>query len=400
MRDDARARAAIEILDNFLTGSHLNQTLAKWNKDNKFAGSSDREKIRDVVFDILRLRNTLKYPIKLEKIRESGRSLMLSYVLYKNLNIENFFTGSKYGPNVLDTHERNILEKFFLIKDDFFKKKYDVPDFLVNDLKLSLCKNFERIMSGLGERAPIFVRVNIMKTDLSNVIEELKGEGISSEICSNSKQGLRILNNFRRIKMSKMFQEGLLEFQDLNSQKVIEECDFSEQSKILDFCAGAGGKILCLASLLKGKGNFYAFDIDRKKLKSLEDRAKKAGITVNLLDEKEIKELNGSFDCIILDVPCSGSGAWRRNPQQKWRITQENIDNLNDLQLELLKTAKSLLKRKGKLIYITCSLLKSENEIIVERFLVENPTFSFFRQKHYYPGGSGDGFYCAELKKN
>ena len=126
MKDDARAKAAIEILDDFLKGRNLNNILETWNKNNKFAGSSDREKIRDIVFDVLRLRNTLKYPFELENIYESGRSLIFSYILYTSKKIEEIFTGNKYGPSRLDIQEENILEKFIMNKGKFFIIKDNV----------------------------------------------------------------------------------------------------------------------------------------------------------------------------------------------------------------------------------------------------------------------------------
>ena len=400
MRDDARAKAAIEILDDFLKGKNLNNTLEAWNKHNKFAGSTDREKIRDIVFDILRLRNTLKYPFELENIYESGRSLIFSYILYTSKKIDEIFTGNKYGPSRLDIQEENILEKFIMNKGKFFIIKNNVPDFLIEDLKLSLAEKFESIMGVLGKRSPISIRANFNKTDLFYVKETLKNEGIDSELSLNSVQGLRILNNFRRVKMSQSFQEGLFEFQDLNSQKVIEECDFHNYKKFLDFCSGAGGKILCLASLQKGRGSFFAYDKDKIKLEKLRIRAKRAGVDVEIIEKKEIDKHYKFFDCIVLDVPCSGSGAWSRNPQQKWRITPKLIEELIILQSNLLQQAKNLLKDNGKLIYITCSLLRTENQSIIENFILNNPRFSIARQKNYYPSEIGDGFYCAELLKN
>ena len=399
MRDDARAKAAIEILDNFLKGSNLNNTFEEWSKNNKFAGSGDREKIRDIVFDILRVRNTLEAPLGHHKIAESGRSLMVSYILFKSIEIEDIFTGSKYGPPELNNNEQKMKEKFVLIKNKFFNNQYNIPAFLVEDLKHSLSEKFENIMSVLGNRAPTFIRVNIKKTNLFSVSEKLKNEGITSEVCLESRQGLKILSNFRRVKMTKMFQEGLFEFQDLNSQKVIEDCNLVNQTKFLDFCAGAGGKTLCLASLRKGKGDFYAYDINKSKLEKLKVRAKKAGIKIGIIKKKDFSQVRYKFDCVILDVPCSGSGAWRRNPQQKWRITQKKINDLTRLQFILLQQAKNFLQNNGKLIYITCSFLRTENERIIEKFLYENPFFSIVKQKNYYPSEDGDGFYCAELIK-
>jgi len=146
--------------------------------------------------------------------------------------------------------------------------------------------------------------------------------------------------------------------------------------------------------------SFFAYDKDKIKLEKLRFRAKKAGVYVDIIEKKEISKFYKFFDCVVLDVPCSGSGAWSRNPQQKWRITQKLIDDLIRLQFSLLNKAKTLLKDNGKLIYITCSLLRSENESVIESFILKNPEFSIVRQKNYYPSEIGDGFYCAELLKN
>ena len=187
--------------------------------------------------------------------------------------------------------------------------------------------------------------------------------------------------------------------QDLHSQKIIEDLPLNEHTKVLDYCAGAGGKILSIACSLKGNGKFYIHDIDERKLKEADLRAKRAGVKFKRLEAENLQKYCCSFDYIIADVPCSGSGAWRRNPQQKWRITPESLNEILTRQTVILDEVKDLLKKNGYIFYITCSLLKIENEEVIHKFLMENKHFRLFNKKNVTIDNHGDGFFCAVLQK-
>ena len=151
--------------------------------------------------------------------------------------------------------------------------------------------------------------------------------------------------------------------------------------------------------LLKGNGKFYIHDIDEKKLKEADSRAKRAGVKFKRLEVENLQKYHCIFDCIIADVPCSGSGAWRRNPQQKWRITPESLNEILIRQTVILNEIKDLLKKNGYIFYITCSVLKIENEEVIYKFLMENENFSLLNKKNVTIDSHGDGFFCAVLQK-
>ena len=154
-----------------------------------------------------------------------------------------------------------------------------------------------------------------------------------------------------------------------------------------------------IACSLKGNGKFYIHDIDERKLKEADLRAKRAGVKFKRLEAKNLQKYCCSFDSVIADVPCSGSGAWRRNPQQKWRITPESFNEILIRQTIILNEVKDLIKKNGYIFYITCSVLKIENEEVIYKFLSDNKHFGLLNKKDVTIDNHGDGFFCAVLQK-
>ncbi len=399
MRKDAQANAAISILDDFLDGQNLNSILFNWTKNNRYAGSNDRESIRNLVFDILRVKKTFASVLDKEKRPINGRALVFLYAVFHSLNLDDMFTGEKYGPEKLNIFEK----KFFKIAKENNNKNFvvinNIPDFLVAEFKRSLGSKFKNAMRLLERRAPISIRVNVLKSDISSVLELLSVEGIEGKKSKELRFGIDIIGNPRRLTQIKAFKDGYFEVQDFHSQKIIEELAVNQNTKVLDYCAGAGGKILSIACSLKGNGIFYIHDVDKRKLKEADLRAKRAGVNFKRLEAENMQKYYCSFDYIIADVPCSGSGAWRRNPQQKWRITPESFNEILIWQKKILNEVKDLVKKNGILFYITCSLLKIENEEVIQNFLMQNKHFSLLKKKNVTIDNHGDGFFCAVLQK-
>ena len=399
MRQDSRANAAIFILDEFLAGQNLNAILSRWAKNNRYAGSSDRESIRNIVFDILRVKKTFTFILKKEKQLINGRALVFLYSVFYSLPLDDIFTGQKYAPETLNIHERTFSETAKGNNDRDFEVVDNVPDFLIDEFKRSLSSEFNNVMRLLEKRAPVSIRVNALKSDSLSVLGMLNLEGIEGKISKKVRYGIEIVGNPRRLTQIQAFKDGYFEVQDLHSQKTIEGLPIKEDTKILDYCAGAGGKILSIACLLNGNGRFFVNDIDEKKLIEADLRAKRAGIKLKRLNIKNMRKHRSSFDYILADVPCSGSGTWRRNPQQKWRITPGSLkENLNRQTL-ILNEVKDLIKKNGFLFYITCSLLKIENEEIVDNFLIQNKNFWLCNKENITIDALGDGFFCAVLQK-
>ena len=399
MRKDAQANAAISILDDFLDGQNLNSILFNWTKNNRYAGSSDRESIRNIVFDVLRVKKTFASVLEKEKQAINGRALVFLYSVFYSLQLDDIFTGQKYGPEKLNIFEREFFKIAKENNNENFAVINNVPDFLVAEFKRSLGSKFENAMRLLERRAPVSIRVNPLKSDISSILECLSLEGIEGKKSKIVRYGINIIGNPRRLTQIQAFKDGRFEVQDLHSQKIIEDLPLNEHTKVLDYCAGSGGKILSIACSLKGNGKFYIHDIDERKLKEADLRAKRAGVKFKRLEGENLPKYCRSFDCIIVDVPCSGSGAWRRNPQQKWRITPKSLNEILTRQTVILDEAKDLLKKNGYIFYITCSLLKIENEEVIHKFLMENKHFRLFNKKNVTIDNCGDGFFCAVLQK-
>ena len=399
MRRDSRANAAIFILDEFLAGQNLNAILSKWSKANRYAGSSDRESIRDIVFDILRVKKTFTFILSKEKQVINGRALVLLYSVYYSLPLNDIFTGQKYGPDKLNNYENEFSEIAKENNERGFEVIDNIPDFLLDEFERSLGSKFNNVMRLLEKRAPVSIRVNTNKSDVSSILEVLSSEGIEGKIAKKVRYGIEIIGNPRRLTQIQAFKDGHFEVQDLHSQKIIEGLPIKEDTKILDYCAGAGGKILNIASLLKGNGRFFVHDLDKRKLIEADLRAKRAGIKLKRLNAENMEKHHNSFDYILADVPCSGSGTWRRNPQQKWRITPDSLEEILNRQITILNEVKDLIKKNGLLFYITCSLLKIENEEVVADFLIQNKNFSLSNKENITIDAQGDGFFCAVLQK-
>ncbi len=399
MRQDARANAAISILDNFLVGQNLNSILLRWAKNNRYAGSSDREAIRNIVFDVLRVKKTLTSVLEKEKQPINGRGLVFLHSVFYALNLNDIFTGRKYGPEKLTFFEKEFSKISKENINGCFGITDNIPGFLIAEFKRSLGKKFEKVMRLLEKRAPISIRVNPLKSDISSLLECLSSEGIEGKKSKRVRYGIDIIGNPRRLTQIQAFKDGYFEVQDLHSQKIIEDLPLNEHTKVLDYCAGAGGKILGIACSLKGNGKFYIHDINERKLKEANLRAEKAGVKFKRLETKNLQKYYCSFDYIIADVPCSGSGAWRRNPQQKWRITPESLNEILTRQTVILDEAKDLLKKNGYIFYITCSLLKIENEEVIQKFIINNKYFRLVNKKNVTIDNYGDGFFCAVLQK-
>ncbi len=399
MRKDAQANAAISILDEFLDGQNLNIIFSNWTKNNRYAGSSDRESIRNMVFDILRVKKTFTSVLEKEKQPINGRALVFLYSVFYGLNLNEIFTGQKYGPVKLTDFEKEFSNLSNENINEYFGIIDNIPDFLTAQFKRSLGRNYRNAMRLLERRAPISIRVNPLKSDVSSILECLSSEGMKGKKSKTVRYGINITGNPRRLTQIQAFKDGCFEVQDLHSQKTIEDLPVNEHTKVLDYCAGAGGKILSIACSLNGNGKFYIHDIDKRKLKEADLRAKRAGVKFKRLDIENLQKYCCSFDSVIADVPCSGSGAWRRNPQQKWRITPESFNEILIRQTIILNEVKDLIKKNGYIFYITCSVLKIENEEVIYKFLSDNKHFRLLNKKDVTIDNHGDGFFCAVLQK-
>ncbi|MEO5601193.1 MAG: methyltransferase domain-containing protein [Cyclobacteriaceae bacterium] len=284
------------------------------------------------------------------------------------------------------------------------KIRESVPDWLdeLGEKELSE-KKWETELHALNEEAPVVLRVNTLKIQKEALQAMLQEENIETVAVENFPDAI-VLAERQNIFTTPAFKEGLFEVQDAGSQIISTFLRIAPGMRVVDACAGAGGKTLHLASLMKNKGRIVAMDTEQWKLDELQKRARRAGVSnieARLIESgKTIKRLAGSADRLLLDVPCSGLGVLKRNPDAKWKLSIAFIDKVKELQQHILNDYCDMLKVGGMMVYSTCSILPSENQHQVRDFMAaKNDAFKLVEEKHIFPSEGFDGFYMALLEK-
>ena len=380
MTPAARLSAAIEVLDRVLAGAPVEQTLTNWGRAHRFAGSGDRHGLRDLVFAALRCRRSFAALGG----GMSGRGLILGGVRASGADPAALFTGEGHAPAVLGPMDVCRLPDG--------EEALDVPDWLAPQLQASLGGNYAAVMRAMQARAPVFLRVNLARTTLAGAAARLAAEGIVTR-GSFVNTALEVIENERKIQTSAAYLEGLVELQDASSQAVVAALDLGPGMRVLDYCAGGGGKTLALAA--RGVA-VDAHDANPTRMRALPDRAARAGAGVRIVDNPA---KTAPYDVILMDVPCSGSGSWRRDPQGKWALTAAGLAALVQTQAAILEACLPLVAPHGVLAYATCSLLTAENEAQSAGFLARHPGWRTLHQARFSPLQGGDGFFVAVLSQ-
>jgi 16S rRNA (cytosine967-C5)-methyltransferase len=257
-----------------------------------------------------------------------------------------------------------------------------MPDWLVDLVRTEVGEgSLEAALARMNEPAPRVARANTLRTTREACVAALVEEGVGAHAASHAVSGV-VLEGRRSVFRTKAFARGDLEMQDEASQLVAELCAPPPRTFVIDACAGAGGKTLALAALMAGKGKLLALDTSESKLEELRRRARRAGasnvqaLAVDLRDEEAVTRLGARASRVLVDAPCTGLGAIRRNPEARWRLREDDLSRLVASQAALLKAAASLVAPHGRLIYATCSFLPSEGEVAIEFFLSERPDFA------------------------
>jgi 16S rRNA (cytosine967-C5)-methyltransferase len=381
MTPAARLSAAITVLDRVLAGEPAEKALTNWGRASRFAGSGDRAAVRDLVFDALRQRSSaaaLGGGL-------TGRGLVLG--LARATGQEALFSGEGHAPPPPGPDDISLAPG----ADD----RMDLPDWLVPDLRASLGPDLAAVAAALRSRAPVFLRVNLGKADLPKTVAALAAEGIVAKPHPLATTALEVVENARKIQTSQAYLTGLVELQDAASQAVVEALELRDGMKVLDYCAGGGGKTLAMAA--RARLRLIAHDASPRRMADLPERAKRAGATITLTESPEAE---APYDLILVDAPCSGSGSWRRDPEGKWKITPERLAALEETQSLILDRVAPMLRPGGVLAYATCSLLARENGDQVAAFLSRHPGWRLHRDQSFTPLQGGDGFYIALIHGN
>ena len=255
-------------------------------------------------------------------------------------------------------------------------------------------------LAALNGPAPVCLRVNPRRGNVASIVAELEAAGVAVEPVEGCPLGLRVAGG--RAVTAQLRESGRFEIQDAASQQVAPFCQVESGMRVVDACAGAGGKTLHLAALLEGNGDLLAMDVQERKLESLKARAARATVKVRtaLLSDEVLAKQAGQADRVLVDAPCSGSGTLRRQADLKYRISAESVAQIRQVQREVLERYAPLVKPGGKLIYATCSILPSENETQAAWFSGEHPDFVLEEERRISPAATGwDGFYMARWRR-
>lgn len=383
MTPAARVAAAVELLDGWLEGGNAEQLLTRWARRSRFAGSKDRAAIRDHVFDAIRHRRSYAALGG----EASGRGLMIGALRAAGQDPAVLFTGEGHAPAALAPGEGAPRS------DMTDAERLDCPDWLAPVLGRSLGEDFAPVMRALQSRAPVFLRVNLARTTRESAAAALAADAVETRPHPLSPGALEVVSGARRVHGSLAYREGLIELQDAASQAVVDLLGTSPGERVLDYCAGGGGKALALAA--KGAA-VSAHDIDPRRMADLPVRARRAGVQIATVPHERLRP---TYDLVFADAPCSGSGAWRRAPQGKWDLTPGRLDELCAIQAGILDEMANIAGPETRLAYATCSLIEAENSAQIDAFLSRRPGWRRSAERRFTPLDGGDGFFVAVLTR-
>ena len=382
----------------FNDGKYADKVVEKVLKRDKRWGARDRKFIAETIYEMVRWKRMYN-EIAGTKEHYTPENLWKNFTVWAVLKGYELPDWKQFEG----TPVRRIKGKFDLLQKER-KFRESIPDWLDEIGTKEIGSTWDQEIHALNQPAKVVLRVNTLKTNRQHLKKLLSLDGIETEAPKHHPNAL-VLTERKNVFLTESFKKGMFEVQDASSQLVAAFSEVEPGQRVIDTCAGAGGKTLHLAASMQNKGQIIALDIYGNKLKELKRRAKRAGahnIDNRVIESsKTIKKLKNSADCVLIDSPCSGIGVLRRNPDAKWKLQPEFIEKLKITQAEILSGYSSMVKIGGKLVYATCSILPSENENQVEKFLKNNIDFKLIHEKKVSPQKSGfDGFYMALMERS
>ncbi len=378
------------LLQNKYTADVLEQAF----RNNKKWGSRDRRFIGEAVFEIVRWQRLFAHVTGANNAEPSYcEKLLAAYLLKNGIALPEAYSG---------LFNIEIVKEVFSSESIPFDVRESIPEWLNEWGRRELPNNWEQEIKSLNEPAQVFLRVNSLKITTPELLEKLKISGIETSIHSLYPECL-VMKKRQVLISIREYLDGLFEIQDAGSQAIAPFLKVAPEMNVIDACAGAGGKTLHIASLLQNSGKIVSMDVDERKLKILKERALRAGaknIETRKIQPENIEQLKNTADRLLLDVPCSGIGVLKRNPDAKWKLSKEEVEKTISLQSKIISEYSSMLKPGGIMVYATCSILPSENEKQIESFLkTHSQCFILEEEKNVWPSEGADGFYIARLKK-
>ena len=412
MTPAARLQAAADVLDQLAgTRATAEVVLKAWGQQNRYAGSKDRRAIADRVYRCLRAKQRLLWAMQADEKgakdnqgRAQGRAMVLASLALIDgapmAEIEDLFSGVGYGPKPLTDDERERLTAGEGGAPGWVAT--GLPEFVVAAFQQQFGADRAAEATALmSPRAPIDLRVNGQKTTRAAMIEHLRTEGLAAEATPFSMYGIRLPAEPppNLVKLD-AYRDGLIEIQDEGSQLAALLAGagiLPGAAKVVDFCAGGGGKTLALSQMMTGTGEIYAGDVVEKRLRAIEPRLARAGQAAHFVhfddpDNEAMLEPLLDADLVLVDAPCSGSGTWRRHPEEAHRLTEAEVARLHSLQVTILGRAAKCVKPGGRLVYVTCSMLDAENAATADAFEATHAAFSPLAISDLAKAGDGTWF--------
>lgn len=440
MKPGALLAAAAELLEQIDTNPNqpADSVCQAYVRHRRYIGARDRKLLLNRVYQALRYRRSLDW--WLDHIRKRNHLLQIDRFLAHVITLavmaeklpittlQDYCNGERFHPPPLSHTIVQALQS--LSEHDLCESsmpdgvRWNIPECVLATLQEHYGHDFSNLAEALLQTAPIDLRINTLKTDRDRVLALLHQHGFTADATPFSPWGIRVAQRSPDLERL-LITPGLAEFQDEGSQIAALLADPRPGHAVLDLCAGAGGKTLALAAMMQNKGRIIATDIAKWRLDKATVRLRRAGVhnvTCRALDrdtERWLDRQQSRFDRVLIDAPCSGTGTWRRNPDQKWRITEESLERLLATQKQLLTQAAAWVKPGGLLIYVTCSLLPQENDQHIAELLASDTSLTLIKQDDNIniPVESSttaasfglqltpkdhntDGFYIATLRKN
>ena len=425
MTPPARLEAAIDLLDAIeeAPGRPGDAVANDFFRARRFIGAGDRRAVSDRVWRVLRARRRLGWWVP----KATPRLLVAASLLTETWSLSGVaeaYSGGRFAPAGLERNEYNALRRVegqTLDHPDMPDPvRFELPDWLYPRMLARFGADFAAEMTALSEPAPLDLRVNLLKGTREEARAALAAEGWEATPTPLSPWGLRIMGR-RPVTSGPAFQSGLVEIQDEGSQVLAALTGAQPGMRVADWCAGAGGKTLALAAMMDNRGQIAACDVSASRLEGAVRRLRRAGVNnverhLVTAGDKWAKRRAGAFDRVLVDAPCTGTGTWRRNPDARQRLTEQDLLELTHKQSSILDAAQALVRPGGRLVYGTCSLLGEENEAQVSAFLTRHADFALVPLARAWPfdgtpPGEGamlsltparhgtDGFFAAVLER-
>ena len=395
-------KAITEALEEIFTnGTYADITVEQTLKKDARWGARDRKFIAGNIYDIVRW-----YRLYQSCLSDKQQSLHLYYSIFA---VAHIIKGFELPPwEEFASIDASAIKEAYQKSIKIRKLKASIPDWL-DDMGFEQFgeKEWEKEIDALNQEAEVYIRVNSLKTTTNKLQTDLTKENVETEIVQDvlfqhQEKPIKITKR-QRLQQLESYKNGLFEIQDAASQLVAPFLQLKPGMKVIDACAGAGGKALHIASLMQNKGSILAMDLEGKKLEELERRAHRAGVRIintSIATKEIILKNKETADRLLLDVPCSGLGVLKRNPDAKWKLTPTFMDEIQKTQASILDDYSIMLKPGGLMVYATCSILPVENQLQVQHFLEKNPAkYELLNEQRIMPSQGYDGFYMACIKR-